>query len=181
MSVQSVVNRYQAFGMPGDLIFNGPQRADSLVMFSNTVVSGDSNTIGYAFTKSVLTNIAKVGGAIVAGTSVFAGILVDSKAYTSSGNIAPLAPTLNLPDNSQGEFLTMGSICVQIVANATQTGAKIGDLVLYNVSASGIPVGALSCITPGATIPTGWAQVPNAYVRDYPTTASGLIAITLTN
>jgi hypothetical protein len=178
MGFQSTVNINYAFGVVGELIFDGPQRADSLIMNS----SGTPNVIGYAFTKSATTNIAVVGGAITPGATAFAGILCNPKVYASRGTSGqPLAPSLVLPDNSQGEFVTMGTIVVNCVANATQTGAKIGDVVLYNLSASGIAVGAISALTPGVSIPAGWAAVPNAYVRDYPTTAAGLIAINLTN
>ncbi len=181
MTFQTTVNIRQAFGVPGDLLFDGPQLVDSLTVFSNTTVSGNSNTVGFAYTKGFQSNIAKVGGAITPGTSVFAGILVNSKVYTLIGSPTPLSPSLNIIDNSQGEFLTVGSICVNIVDNDDQTGANINDQVIYNLNAMGVAVGALSCIPPGASAPTGWAKVPGAYVRNYPTTASGLIAITLTN
>lgn len=163
---QSTVNVNLGFGVPGELIVDGPQRVDSLTL------DGTGGTIGLAFTKSSTTNIATQGGAIVAGTNLFAGILVNPKAYASFGtNSAPLDPTLFLGPNTQGEFLTMGTIVVTLVG-----AAEIGDLVQYNET-----TGVLSAITPGTSPASGFALVPNAVVWNYAQTATGLAAIRLTN
>lgn len=166
---QSTVNIDSGFGVPGELLVDGPQRVDSLTLDS---VGG---TIGNAFTKSSTTNIATQGGAITAGTTVFAGILVNPKTYASYGPTSgTLDPTLSLPANSQGEFLTMGTIVVALTGTA-----EIGDIVQYNTT-----TGLLSALPPGTATPTaGNAFVPNAVVWNYPVTASGggLTAIRLTN
>jgi len=163
---QSTVNVNLGFGIPGELIVDGPQRVDSLTL------DGTGGTIALAFTKSSTTNIATQGGAIVAGTNLFAGILVNPKAYASFGAAsAPLDPTLFLGPNTQGEFLTMGTIVVTLVG-----AAEIGDLVQYQES-----TGILSAITPGTSPATGYALVPNAVVWNYAQTATGLAAIRLTN
>lgn len=164
---QSTVNVNLGFGVPGELIVDGPQRVDSLTLDTT------GGTIGLAFTKSTTTNIATQGGTIVAGTNVFAGILVNPKAYASYGAVggAPLDPTLFLGPNSQGEFLTMGTIVVTLVG-----AAEIGDLVQYNQT-----TGVLSAITPGTSPASGYALVPNAVVWNYAQTATGLAAIRLTN
>lgn len=166
MAFQSTVNINAAFGVPGELIFDGPQRAQSLTLDSN------GGTIGYFFTKSNSTGVATVGGVIATGV-VMAGILVNPKAYATSGTTAggTLAPTLVLPGNAQADFLTMGTIVVQCA-----TAANIGDEVIYNTT-----TGALSAQAPGATPGAGYAKVPNAIVTRYPTAAAGLVAITLTN
>lgn len=163
---QSTVNVNLGFGVPGELIVDGPQRVDSLTL-DNT-----GGTIGLAFTKSSTTNIATQGGVIVDGTNLFAGILVNPKAYASFGTgSAPLDPTLFLGPNTQGEFLTMGTIVVTLVG-----AAEIGDLVQYNQT-----TGVLSAITPGTSPASGFALVPNAVVWNYAQTATGLAAIRLTN
>lgn len=241
---QSTVNTTYAFGVPGELIVEGPVRADSLIVNS----SGTANTIGFAFTKNNATNIASVGGTIATATAafagyiatttltvttassgtlqvgdiiagagvtagttitalgsgsggtgtytvsasqsvgssgspvsmtcgegpgvVFAGILANPKVYASIGTTAgTLVPTLSIPDNSQGSFLTMGTIVVNMVGPAT-----IGDLVTYNTT-----TGAISAVAPGSSAPSGYALVPNAVVWNYPTSATGLAAIRLTN
>lgn len=163
---QSTVNVQQGFGVVGELIVDGPQRVDSLTLDSN------GGTIGYAFTKSNTTGVASQGGTIGANV-VFAGILVNPKVYASFGAVGgnPLDPTLFLAGYSQGEFLTMGTIVVQITGSA-----NIGDLVVYDQT-----TGALTAIAPTASPGTGKALVPNAVVWDYPTSATGLVAIRLTN
>lgn len=163
---QSTVNVNLGFGIPGELIVDGPQRVDSLTLDD---VGG---YIGTAFTKSNTTNIASQGGAIVAGTSVFAGILVNPKAYASFGGAnAPLDPTLFLGPNTQGEFLTMGTIVVTL-----DGAANIGDLVQYDEA-----TGVLSAIEPGTSPASGFALVPNAVVWNYPQSATGLAAIRITD
>jgi len=164
---QSTVNINLGFGIPGELIVDGPQRVDSLTLDS---IGG---TIGLAFTKSNITNIASQGGAVVAGSSLFAGILVNPKVYASYGSVGgnPLDPTLFLGPNSQGEFLTMGTIVVTLVG-----AANIGDLVQYEIA-----TGILSAIEPGTSPATGFALVPNAVVWNYPTTSTGLAAIRITD
>src|SRR5574337_1644429 len=145
MGLQSTVNIPLGFGVPGELIVDGPQRVDSLIVNS---AGAEPNNIGYAYTKSNSTNIAAVGGTIASGT-VFAGILVNPKVYASVGSSSnPLAPTLAIPDNAQGEFLTMGTIVVQLTA-----AANIGDLVQYNTT-----TGALSTVAPGGSATTGNAD-----------------------
>ena len=170
MTFQSTVNINLAFGVPGELLEVGPQRAESLIVNSN---GANPNTVGYAFTKSNATNIARVGG-VIGGALVFAGILVNPKVYASyGGSTGTLAPTLDVLDNAQAEFLTMGTIVVQL-GNA----ANIGDLVIYNTT-----TGALQAMAPSEDPepPTGFALVPNAVVHRYPTSAAGLSAIRLTN
>jgi hypothetical protein len=162
---QSTININQGFGVVGELILDGPLRADVL----NLDVNGGS--VGLAFTKSNTTGVATQGGTIAAGV-VFAGILVNPKSYASYGSATgTLDPTLVLPGYARGEFLTMGTIVV-----ALTTSANIGDLVVYTQA-----TGALSAIAPTASPSAGQALVPNAVVWGYPTSAAGLVAIRLTN
>ena len=163
---QSTVNINLAFGVVGELIVEGPVRVESLVLDSN------GGTVGLAFTKSNTTNVATQGGTIVNGTSVFAGILANPKAYASYGAVGgnPLDPTLFLAGNKGGEFMTMGTIVVYMT-----TAANIGDLVEYNTT-----TGVLAAVAPGGTVTTGFAFIPNCVVYRYPTTAAGLVAIRIT-
>lgn len=168
MAFQSAVNIKYAFGVVGELIQDGPQRADSLIVNS---AGANPNKVGYAFTKNNQSNVAAVGGTIAAGT-VFAGILVNPKVYASQGSSGDtLGATLDIPDNSQGEFLTMGTIVVEL-GNAFD----IGDQVEYNTT-----TGALQAVAPGGTADTGFAIIPNAVVWGYDGSAAGLAAIRLTN
>lgn len=240
MPFQSTVNINLGFGVPGEIIVDGPQRVESLIMNS----SGVANTIGYAFTKSATTNIASVGGVIgqgaavvtgsisgttltvtgvtsgtlmvgetltgsgvTAGTTitayltgvggvgtytvsvsqtvasttitasggdprVLAGILVNPKVYALIGTTSgTLTPTLNLPDQSQGEFMTMGTIAAYLA-----TAGNVGDNVYYNVN-----TGALSAVAPGGTPGSLLASLPNSILYRYPTSAAGLVAVRMTN
>ena len=96
-----------------------------------------------------------------------------TKAYASYGAVggAPLDPTLFLCPNSQGEFMTMGTIVVTLVG-----AANIGDLVQYNTT-----TGVLSTVAPGASATTGNALIPNCVVWNYPQSATGLAAIRITD
>lgn len=139
-SFQQSVNIYEAFGVPGEIFFDGPIRSKKYTLYSN----GTPNIVGYAFTNSTAANPNPVAGspngaiATVGGTGIFAGILANPKSYAANGTTAggPLAATLTLPDYYEGELLDMGEICVSL-----PTPANPGDLVCYNSA-----TGALSSI-----------------------------------
>jgi len=164
--MQSTVNLEYAMGIVGELIQDGPQRVDSLIVNS----SGAGNTIGYAFTKPIATNVAAVGGTESA-TVVFAGILVNPKVYSSAGTTSnPLAASMTIPDNSQGEFMKMGTIVVSL-ANACNPG----DQVEYATA-----TGVLSAVAPGAAADVGNTLIAGAYVLDTINAAAGIAKIRLT-
>lgn len=127
---QSVVNIYEALGIPGELAFDGPIRSAPYNLFS----SGTPNVVGYAYTATANANPDTVGGspnaanATVGGAGIFAGILVNPKAYASFGTTGnPLGASFILPDYSIGELLFMGEIFVSLPGPA-----NIGDLVTYD-------------------------------------------------
>lgn len=158
MSFQSTIATTQGFGVAGELFNNGPVRAASYILNSGAV----PNKIGYAF------SIVSEGMAACGGTGVFAGILVNPKSYASYGTTSgTLAPTLTVPEDSQGELLTMGEVVVYL-----DTAAAIGDGVFYTNA-----TGALSA----GTASTGQTQIPNCKVSKYTLAAAGLAVITLTN
>lgn len=163
---QSTVNVNLGFGVPGELIVDGPQRVDVLNLDSS------GGTIGLAFTKSNTTNVATQGGTITSGSTVFAGILVNPKAYASYGAVGgnPLDPTLFLTGYSSAEFMTMGTIVVTLVG-----AANIGDIVQYNTT-----TGVLSAVAPGSSASAGNALIPNCVVWNFAQTATGLAAIRIT-
>jgi hypothetical protein len=162
--LQSTVNITLGFGVVGEMIVDGPHRAEPLNLDTN------GGTIGNYFTKSNSTGVATQGGVIGAGI-VAAGFLVNPKVYASFGGVNPLDPTLVLAGFSSGEFLTMGTIVVNLTA-----AANIGDLVQYNTT-----TGALSSVAPGSAATTGNALIPNCVVWRYPTSAAGLTAIRITD
>ena len=169
MTFQKQVNIEMGFGVPGDIHTDGPTRTESLVMNSE---GSQPNYVGNAFTKDNATSVAKVGGEIASGR-VFAGILVNAKAYPLFGtNGDTLAPTLALPDHQRGDFLTMGDVVVKVA-----TSCKIGDLVAYDTT-----TGELSTVAVGSSAGSGKVLIPNAVVYRFPvTTEGGLTVIRLTN
>ncbi len=127
MSFQSSVSQYQGFGVVGEVFSNSPIRSKSYILNSGAV----ANNVGYAFTQGT------EGQAACGGTGLFAGILINPKAYALQGAAAgTLAPTLTVPEDSQGELLTMGEIIVYL-----NTAAAIGDKVVYATA-----TGALSTV-----------------------------------
>lgn len=127
---QSTLRYDFTFGIPGEILKDGPTRSrPGFIQSSNAAL----NIIGAtAFTQ------APAGGAVQAGGaagSIFAGILANPKVYPGYGTVAggPLAPTLTLPNNVQGEFLEMGYMVV-VLANA---GVTIGDLLMF-ANATGV-------------------------------------------
>lgn len=170
MAFQKNVNIEMGFGVPGDIHTGGPTRTESLVVNSD---GAQLNLVGRAFTKDASKNVAKVGGAIESGR-VFAGILVNSKAYALTGLSGnPLAPTLAVADNTQADFLTMGDVVVQV-----STACKIGDLVAYDTT-----TGELSTVAVGGSASSGKTLIPNATIYRFPVTSEsgGLTVIRLTN
>ena len=173
MGFQSTVNYYEALGIPGDLAFDGPIRSTP----ANINSSGTPNYIGNAYTWTANANpdtaagSPNAGNAAVGGTGVFAGILVNPKAYASLGTSGnPLAPTLILPDNTIGELLYMGQIFVNLPGPANQ-----GDLVTYDPS-----TGNLNSIAPntnftGYIVAGGSAGVPD--VLHVTAVSAGILAV----
>jgi len=163
MGFQSTVRFDQAAGIVGELIFDGPQRAEP-----NTILSADPsmNVIGRAFTQLPTQGFVEVGG-----LGVFAGILVNPLVYATSGTAAgALEPTLVLPNDGLASFLKMGTIIIELL-----NGADIGDNVEYSET-----TGELQGVT-GNTPSVGFALVPNCKVVRANTPSADLAYIQLTN
>lgn len=127
MTIQSSIRYDYGFGVPGEILKDGPMRSRPGLINSS---SAALNIVGAtAFTQAATGGTVQAGGA-----GQFAGLLCNPKVYpgfgTSSGG--PLAPTLTLPNQIQGEFLFMGFM-VALLANAS---VLIGDLITY-ASATG--------------------------------------------
>ena len=159
MGFQTSIALAQGFGVPGELVFDGPRRAQP------GVVKGTAANIvvGRAFTIDSADGQFQPGG-----TGAFGGVLINPKALQSLGTSAngPLAPTLTVPAGTVGEFCTMGEIIVQL-----NGACAIGDGV-YFVQADG----TLAAGNAGA----GQTQIANAKVVRYANAAAGLAVIALT-
>ncbi len=146
MGFQSAVFVNQGFGVPGELFTDSPWIAQSYTIDS---ASAAYNIIGATCCTVVSQGVCEAGG-----TGVFAGFLVDPKDIALFGASGiPLNPTLTVPNFTQVECLTMGTIIVTLPA-----AAAIGDYVVYDTT-----TGAISTITPSTPLAVG-TEFANAQV-----------------
>lgn len=162
MAFQSTVNFAQGAGVVGELFVQSPRIALEYILNS---ADAAYNVFGRCFTV-VSQGVAEAGNPDE--DAIFAGFLVNPKGSTTSGTVAggSLAPTLTLPNYSQGELLTEGIIWVSLPA-----AAAIGDLVVYDNT-----TGALSTIAPDAALPTG-KSFAYAEVYAFTVAAAGLAVV----
>lgn len=163
MAFQSTVSLAQGFGVPGDFYDDSPRRVQPYVLNS---VSAANNIFGNAF------SITAEGVASCGNTASFpfAGILIGSKDAVSLGTTGnALAPTLTVPNGTQVQCCTEGSVIVTLPA-----AAAIGDLVVFDNT-----TGALSTITPSTILPSGKSPA-YASVDRFVVSGAGLAVITLT-
>ena len=129
MTFQDAVRLLMTTGIIGEIIYEGPCRAKPLNLVSGGTIP---NTIGHAFTYD--SSVEDEAGAGALGGGAFAGILAFPKEYALQGTSAgTLQPTLNLPENSIGNLLTMGTMIVNLTVVGT---GKIGEPIFY-VDATG--------------------------------------------
>jgi hypothetical protein len=237
---QSTVNVLQGFGKPGQVLTEGPSRAEPLIANSYLALGGNNNGVGLAYTKNAATGQAIVGGcpsqgasvtgsiagtvltvtavgsgalsvgmaisgaSVTAGTVitkvltqsgaaggagtyqvsvastassttitgtgkfVFAGILIHSNRYKLSGTTAGgLAPQFYIFDNEDGEFMTMGDVCI-----ALASVGSIGDQLQYEAAS-----GKISAVAPGGSASNGNTLIPNSTLYRYPVTVSGDLSV----
>jgi len=158
MPFQSTINLDQAFGVPGELRFEGPTRVTPGV----TKGTAANILVGSAYTIDTADGKYQPGG-----TGVYGGIMINPKELANYGTTGggPLAPTLQVPAGTVAEFCTMGFVCVQL-ANA----ATIGDGVFFTNATGLLSAGTAS---------TGQTQIANAKVVRVSNAAAGLAVISL--
>jgi hypothetical protein len=141
MAFQTVVSLYTGSGVPGEPYTNYPMRAQSLTIDS---ASAAYNIIGSTCFTVLSPGFAQAGNG--SGNLGFAGFLFNPKVYAlqgAGGNT--LNPSLVLPNFTQGEFITEGTLWV-LLPNT----ANVGDIVVYdNVT------GAIESISPTTALPSG--------------------------
>ena len=164
MGFQSTINIAQGFGVVGEIVFDGPTRAQPGVLKVGTSTAGGADiVVGRAFTIDAADGQFQPGG-----TGTFGGILANPKALSSIGTSSggPLAPTLTVPAGEVGEFVTMGEILVALPA-----AAAIGALIYFTNATGILGVG---------TAAGGQTQIPTARVKRYANAAAGIAVISLT-
>jgi len=119
-------------GIPGNISHDGPTRAASIILDSETEAN---NVFGRAFTY----NDQSVETAQAGGDGAFAGILIHPKAYAIETEYAR--------NGSTAEFLTMGEVYVTL-----DTAGNIGDPVSFDEATGIISAGEGGTVIPGAHI-----------------------------
>lgn len=125
MGFQTTVSLAQGYGVPGQVVYDGPIRSAPWTLVSTP----EPNVIG-----STAYTIVSEGIAMAGGVGPFAGILGSPKSYTAG--LIQSGPTMTLPDETVGELYTMAQMLVVLT-----TAANPGDLVVYNTT-----TGALSSV-----------------------------------
>lgn len=172
MAFQTAVYLQQGAGVPGEIYSSYPHRAQSFIINSGDAANNIIGATCCTITGRSPVNPGNVGQNIVAagGTGIFAGFLVDPKNIALFGTrSAPLAPTLTVPNNTQVECLTEGSIWVTLPG-----AAAIGDVIIFNQT-----TGAISSQAPATSVPSG-STYAQAVVDYFPVSGAGLAVITVT-
>lgn len=157
MTFQSSINYDFGFGIPGEIVRDGPLR--SHVGYLNTT-DPTQNAFGRVFT---LNGDGKTVGA--GGTGVIWGILSNPKQHVSMGTTSgPLAPNFVLPNNITADFVEFAKIVVPLYG----TKAATAGLQVQFAQADGK-------ISIPATAGTADANntMLNAWVEDYGQTSEG--------
>lgn len=173
MNFQTQIRYDYAFGVPGEIKFDGPSRVQP--GFLNSALAAYNIVGATAFSQPQAGGAVVAGGAIGPGSgNVFYGLLVNPKLYASFGTSAggPLAATMTLPNNVEAEFMLTGYVVVSVPA-----ACNIGDQLTYNTT-----TGALATVANNVNPPAGFAFVPNAVIDKFAQTAvGGLAVVRLTN
>lgn len=133
-SFQTQINVQYAFGVPGALYDDSPVRSAPWILNS---ASAAYNIIGAtAFTALTADpgDASTAGTAKAGGTGQFIGVLANLKTAVTSGNNGALNPSASLPNNQEGEMVSMGHLIVTLPGSA-----NVGDNVSYDAT-----TGALS-------------------------------------
>ena len=165
MPFQSTVRINQTTGIVGDIVLDGPIIGAPAILNST---SAANNVIGRAF-KHLANEDLEVSADAASGA--FAGILVNSKHYATSGTTAggTLAPTIILPNNMEVELVTFtAGVLVSL-----STDASIGENVFY-ADATGILAAAAGTTLSSHTLIAGARVVRNNI------SAAGLAIVELT-
>lgn len=188
MALQHTVNRNYATGLIGEILRDGPIRANPARITNPTQTP---NRVGRAFT--YVTEGAQTGTTFAmmdqrvtpGGTGQFFGILGIPKHYVlygtdnpTAGEMAgPLSPVHDLPNGSEGEFINMGIMYLKVRNGADAAGpipykAKVYYCIAAEAATAGFgatnidDLGALYVFPAGTPPATQFAEVPRAFVTN---------------
>ncbi len=177
--LQTTVKRAYTTAFQGQITRFGPMRAKAGRILSATVGTDPalstnrmSRVFGYSADESIpggTTLAADAPGVVLGGVDYF-GILGHPERYAlygSAGN--SLAPSIDLPQGTEGEFFDMVTGMAVEIFNPTAAAITFtyGDTVAFvpnNISGANntyvIPFGALVYVPKGSAVPTGCIVVP---------------------
>ena len=163
---QGTVNFQMALGKPGEQAFDMPP-VSAQTRFIHS--GADTNYFGYAYTETTYTATQGSGvapkSAQVGGTGVFAGILVQPNAVSSTGVTGdPLGTNYKLADDSFGELANTGCFFIDVAA-----ACNIGDDVIFSQT-----TGRFATVAPGADAGAGNTKVAGAHIYGYSLAAAGI-------
>jgi len=157
---QSVVRFDQAFGVVGEMDMTGPHRVEPGTINSPTPAN---NVIGRLFTQNAA-GVWRAGDPDTSGLR--SAILGFPKEHALRGDgVETLNPSMTLPNNAQGQFMTMGFIVIALPAVIA-----LGSRLIYDQA-----TGIISGLANGASVPAGSALVPNGYVDRFAATTGQLV------
>lgn len=171
---QQTINSNMGVGIPGELAFDGPLRAQP--GFIDPAATAANCVLGRYFTKNRDTGLYAPGGDTTANADLMlGGIAGTPKELINYGTAAggPLAPSLLVKPGSLATFFEMAMVFVQVAAPC-----QVGDKVIYAVA-----TGIIATVPAETAVPAGSLAVPNAVVYRHATDLAGgdVICIKLTN
>lgn len=184
MGFQTVVNRNFTAGFVGEIAADGPLRAKTARVRASTFAGTTrekgavvGRVFGYVGTvPSTGTTQAAIVPEVEVGAPNFAGVLFHPKHYTLHGTAAggSLAPSLEIPAGTEGEFADMVIMYASIVNHTTAAlTVAAGDQLAYvpNTITAGqdallLPIGAIITFPEGDELPAGYALIKNAKVMN---------------
>jgi hypothetical protein len=198
MTFQRVVNRNFTVGFPGEIVREGPTRGTTGRFDASTNPSSPrngGNRVGRVFgykgelpvsgsTQAALVPTFEVGGAVGA----YAGIFAHPKHHVLQGTVSggPLAPSLVVPDGTEGEVLNMVTGLVVEIFNHTKAtlNIKAGDTLAYVTTATTdvqddliLPYGAIIAVPRGAAVPAGFQAISGTVLNPISLAASAVGAV----
>ena len=150
MAFQTQINQFLAAGIEGEYADDSPRRETGYILKGQK--DGGDNITAYPTFARAFTHTENDGEAVVGGTGVFAGILVNPKMYVNKAN---LNASLALPDGAQGGLCTMGHVFVK-----SATAFAPGYVAAYANS-----TGVISAYANVASIPETSTQIPAQFIQ----------------
>ena len=169
MTFQSTVRADQGIGVPGEIVLDGPTRAQPCPI--DPAATAANCVVGRMFSMDATSGLASPGsaGAVVApGTHKLLGILAMPKNYALQGTSAggTLAPTLTVQVGQLAEFVEMTAGIILSLPGAVKAGVQLQ----YH-----LPTGVISAPAVAGAADTGNAMIPGCSVDRVLTTGAGLV------